>query len=121
MKRGTICTVVLSNDYGKPRPAVVIQSDLFSEHSSVTFLPVTGDLEQAPRLRIRVKPTSTNGLTKFSEVMIDKIQSLPPKRIGKIVGIMDDATMNELTQSLALFLGMDRISSAAPKGRRSKQ
>jgi len=112
LKRGTVCTVVLSNDYGKPRPAIVIQSDLFAEHSSVTFLPVTTELEVAPRLRVRVEPTPSNGLRESSDVMIDKIQSLPPKRIGQVIGVMDDHVMAELTTALALFLGMDGISSA---------
>lgn len=89
-----------------------MQSDLFAEHSSVTFLPITGELEPTPRLRVRVEPTPGNGLEKVSDVMIDKIQSLPPRRIGRVIGVMDDAIMNELTLSLALFLGMDRISSS---------
>lgn len=115
MRRGTVCTVILSNDYGKPRPAIVIQSDLFSEHSSVTVLPVTTDLEPAPRLRVRIAPTPANGLEVLSDVMIDKIQSLPPKRVGKVIGRMDDETMRDLTLALALFLGMDGISSTPPK------
>ncbi len=36
MKRGDLVTIALPGDYGKPRPALVVQSDLFSEHPSVT-------------------------------------------------------------------------------------
>jgi mRNA interferase MazF len=120
LRRGTVCTVILSNDYGKPRPAIVIQSDLFSEHSSVTVLPVTTDLEPTPRLRIRIEPTPTNGLAEMSDVMIDKIQSLPLKRVGKVIGAMEDEIMRDLTLALALFLGMDRISSTPPKKKVSR-
>lgn len=29
MRRGDIVTIALQGDYGKPRPALIIQSDLF--------------------------------------------------------------------------------------------
>jgi mRNA interferase MazF len=106
LKRGTIVTAILSNDYGKPRPALVVQSDLFADHPSITLLPITGDLEQYPQLRIRVEPTPSNGLRKTSDVMVDKIQSLPLKRIGSVIGLMDSRTMNEVVVALALFLEM---------------
>lgn len=35
MKRGDVVTVVLPGAFGKPRPALVIQSDLFADHPSV--------------------------------------------------------------------------------------
>ena len=38
MKRGDFVTIALQGDFGKPRPALVIQSDLFDAHSSVTVL-----------------------------------------------------------------------------------
>ena len=37
-------TVALPGAHGKPRPALLIQSDLFDEHPSVTILPVTGEV-----------------------------------------------------------------------------
>ena len=40
-------TIALQGDYGKPRPALVLQSDLFSEHPSVTVLPVTSEMRGA--------------------------------------------------------------------------
>jgi mRNA-degrading endonuclease toxin of MazEF toxin-antitoxin module len=43
--------------------------------------PITSDLDHYPQVRIRVLPT-TNGLDRVSEIMVDKVQSLPNKRIG---------------------------------------
>ena len=74
MRRGDLVTVALQGDLGKPRPALVIQSDLFDAHPSVTILPVTGELRNAPLFRIAVNPTEQNGLTKPSQVMVDKPQ-----------------------------------------------
>ena len=105
MKRGDLVTVALSGDYGKPRPALVVQSDLFSAHPSVTLLPVTGDLREAPLLRIRVDPSEQNGLRKTSDIMVDKLQTVPRERVGTVIGRVDDATMVAVNRALATFLG----------------
>ena len=77
MKRGDLVTIALQGDYGKPRPALVVQSDLFSEHPSVTILPVTSDLRKAPLFRIDVEPTAGTNLKNRSQVMVDKVQTVP--------------------------------------------
>lgn len=105
MKRGDIVTIALSGDYGKPRPALVIQSDFFSEHPSITVLPVTSELRQTPLFRIEVKPTPENNLKKTSQVMVDKIQTVPREKVGTAFGHMDDATMLSVNRALALWLG----------------
>lgn len=105
MKRGDLVTIALSGDYGKPRPALVIQSDFFAEHPSVTVLPVTSELRQTPLFRIEVEPTPENNLKKTSQVMVDKIQTVPCEKIGKAFGHMDDATMLSVNRALALWLG----------------
>ncbi|MGE4356804.1 type II toxin-antitoxin system PemK/MazF family toxin [Halothiobacillus sp.] len=48
--RGDLVTIAIQGDFGKPRPAVVIQSDQFGEHPTVTVLPMTGTLVDAPLL-----------------------------------------------------------------------
>jgi mRNA interferase MazF len=106
LKRGTIVKAVLSNDSGKPRPALVIQSDLFAEHPSTAVLPITTDLEDAPLVRVRMQPSTTNGLRKVSDVMVDKIQSLPLRRIEAEIGIADAETLDSVVMALALFVGM---------------
>ncbi|MER2518144.1 MAG: type II toxin-antitoxin system PemK/MazF family toxin, partial [Candidatus Accumulibacter phosphatis] len=62
MKRGNLVTIVLQGAYGKPRPALVVQSDLFATHPSVTILPVTSELRETPLFRVEIKPTAENGL-----------------------------------------------------------
>jgi len=105
LKRGDLVTVASSRIYGKPRPALVVQSDLFSAHPSVTLLPVTGDLREAPLLRIRVDPSEQNGLRKTSDIMVDKLQTVPRERVGTVIGRVDDATMVAVNRALATFLG----------------
>ena len=104
MRRGDLVTIALQGDYGKPRPALVIQSDLFDEHPSVTILPVTGELRDAPLFRITVIPGDGNSLSKPSQVMVDKAQTVPRARIGGSFGRLDDASMLAVERALAVFL-----------------
>ena len=105
MKRGDLVTIAPSGDSGKPRPALVIQSDLFEAHPSITILPVTSELREAPLFRIRVEPADGNGLRRTSEVMVDKLQTVAQERIGKAIGRLDDVAMLAVNRALAVFLG----------------
>ena len=105
MKRGELVTIELSGDYGKPRPALVIQSDLFGAHPSVTILPITSALLDAPLFRIEVKPTPGNGLRKVSQIMVDKPQTVARERVGKSMGRLDEGSMLAVNRALAVFLG----------------
>ena len=105
MRRGDLVTVALQGDLGKPRPALVIQSDLFDAHPSVTILPVTGELRNAPLFRIPLNPAEQNGLTKPSQVMVDKPQSVARNKVGLVFGRLDDETMLAVNRALAVFLG----------------
>ena len=99
-------TIALQGDYGKPRPALIIQSDLFHAHPSVTILPVTGELRETPLFRIRLEPTPSNGLQKVSQAMVDKAQSVPRERIGNVFGHVGEEDMLAISRSLAVFLGV---------------
>ena len=105
MKRGDLVTIALPGTYGKPRPALVIQSDLFDEHPSMTILPVTSELRDTPLFRVSVEPDEANGLRMRSQVMVDKAQTVPREKIGEPFGRLDDATMLAVTRALAVFLG----------------
>lgn len=105
MRRGDLVTVALQGNYGKPRPALIIQSDLFDEHPSVTILPVTSEMRDTPLFRISIDPSPDNGLRKTSQVMIDKAQSVPREKLSDSFGHLDDETMVSVNRALALFLG----------------
>jgi mRNA interferase MazF len=96
----------MPGDFGKPRPALIIQSDLFEHVATVTVLLITGSLADAPLLRPSVHPTAKNGLMKVSQVQIDKAMTVNRHRIGAVIGRLDDETLLAVTRSLALFLGL---------------
>jgi len=106
MRRGDLVTVAAQGDYGRPRPALVVQSDLFDELSSVTLCLVTSTLLEAPLFRITVDPSPENGLQRISQVQVDKITTVKRQRVGGVIGRLDDATMLKVTRSLAAFIGI---------------
>lgn len=106
MRRGDLVTVALAGDFGKPRPAVVVQSDLFDGAETVTVLLLSGTGVDAPLLRPEVRPTSENGLRRPSQVMVDKAMTVRRARVGAPFGRLDDATMPAVTRSMAVFLGI---------------
>ena len=106
MRRGELVTVAMPGDFGKPRPALVIQADQFDHTGTVTVLLVSGTLVDAPLIRLTVQPTPANSLHKPSQVMVDKAMSVKRDRLGPVFGRLDDEAMLSVTRSLAVFLGI---------------
>ena len=105
MKRGDLVTVAMQGAYGKPRPALVIQSDLFDEHPSVTILPLTSEIHDAPVFRLDLMPNAETGLRVPSQIMIDKISTVPRDKLGQPFGHLDKTEMQSVDRALAVFLG----------------
>jgi len=104
-RRGDIVLTVASGDYGKPRPALVVQSDLFNDtHASLTVCPVTSSLVEAPLFRISLKASRASGLERQSQIMIDKIQTLRRDRIRERIGTIGLAQMQAVEGALRLWL-----------------
>jgi mRNA interferase MazF len=105
MKRGDMITVTLPGAYGKPRPAVVVQSDRYQAMESITFLPLTSEVLPKQVFRVTVAPTAENGLLAPSQVMADKCSTLPLTKVGAVFGRLDDTAMAQIDRALAAFLG----------------
>ena len=106
MRRGDLVTIAVQGDFGKPRPALVIQSDQYDAHATVTVLPVSSDLVAAPLFRIAIQPTTENGLHKRSQVMADKAVTVRRDKVGPTFGRIDADSMVEVERCLAVFLGI---------------
>jgi mRNA interferase MazF len=107
MRRGDLVTIALSGDYGKPRPALVVQADAFAEMNSVTVLRVTSELHDWPLFRITVEANRDSGLQRRSQVMVDKAATVPRSRIGQRIGCLDTKTLQAVNTALAKFPGID--------------
>ena len=106
MIRGDFVTIAILGDFGKPRSALLIQSDQFNEHATMTVLLVSSTLVDAPLLRVTVQPSETNGLQKPSQVMIDKAMTVKRDKLGEAFGSAGDEAMLEIGRCLAVFLGI---------------
>ncbi len=106
MRRGDLVSIAIQGDFGKTRPALVIQSDQYEEHATVTVLPVTSTLVAAPLFRITVQPSAENGLHKPSQVMSDKAMTVKRDKVGPTFGRIGADSMVEVERCLAVFLGI---------------
>jgi mRNA interferase MazF len=107
LKRGKVVTVAMQGDFGKPRPALVLQSDVFSDiHATVTVALISSEIVQAPIFRLDIEPNEANGLTRPSQVQIDKIMSIRSEKIGSVIGELNDVMMVRVNRAIALWLGL---------------
>lgn len=108
MKRGAVVVIAVKGPYtGKPRPAVVVQDALFNDiHASVTVCPVTSATVDAPLFRVALHAGPRTGLTSSSQVMVDKIVSVPREAIGKTIGHCSAVEMGGIDDALRRWLGL---------------
>lgn len=106
MRRGALVVVAAKGAYtGKPRPALVVQSDLFNPtHQSITLCPITSDCVDAPLFRIPLPPGERTGLRTASQIMIDKVVSVPRSSVEDEIGRCDDAEMEAVGDALRRWL-----------------
>jgi mRNA interferase MazF len=107
VRRGQFVVVATTGDYGKPRPALIVQSDLFAELPSAVICPLTSMLrDDADQFRLQVDPSKRNGLREVSQIAIDKITAIPAAKIGAVIGEADEALLKRVNRALALFLAL---------------
>ena len=107
MKRGDVVMVALQGDYGKPRPAVILQNDLITaeESDSVVVCPMTSNLSGMREFRVLVEPTAGNGLRARSEIMVEKLAGVPRRRLREVVGELEPEALYAVEQASMLVLG----------------
>ena len=107
VRRGDVVIAVFSGDYGKPRPAVVVQTDLANPtHSSLVVCPITSHLENAPLFRLEVSPSPDNSLERSCQIMVDKITTVRKDKLRQVIGRLNEDTMIRVNRSLAFWLGL---------------
>jgi mRNA interferase MazF len=107
MKRGEIWTVSGGGDYAdKPRPAVIVQDDIFPDTASITVCLVTTDTTETPLFRLPVEPSESNGLRATSHLMADKITTVSKSKLGHRIGHLSDGDILRLNRALVVFLGI---------------
>jgi mRNA interferase MazF len=106
MQRGDLVVVAMQGDHGKPRPALVIQSDLFDQLPTVTLLPLVSSQLVPAITRVDIEPSDANGLQAVSQIVVHRPASIDRAKVNRVIGRADDETMLTVTRALALFLGL---------------
>jgi len=106
MKRGDLIIVSAPGDYGKPRPAVLVQSNAFpSDYPSVIVCQLTSHIMDAD-FRLTVEPRAENGLRERSQIMVEKPMTLKRDRVGKVIGALSSEEVARLDSILAIVMGL---------------
>ncbi len=107
MRRGDLYTAAARGAYsGKPRPVVIVQDDRFDVTASVTVCPLTTNPVEAPLIRIPVEPTGSTGISRPSQIMVDKLTTMPRVNVRDHLGHLSDADLVRLDRALLVFLGL---------------
>lgn len=113
MRRGEIYTAAARGPYtGKPRPVVILQDDHFDATSSITVCPLTTNPVEAPLLRLPIDPSDENGLDQPSQLMVNKVTTVPRSSLGERLGRLRDDELVALSRSLVVFLGLASVPQA---------
>jgi mRNA interferase MazF len=106
MRRGDLVVVALQGDHGKPRPALVIQSDLFDQLPTVTVLPLVSSGLVPALTRVDIAPAEANGLHAVSQIVVHRPSTIRREKISRVIGHTEDETMLTVTRALTVFLGL---------------
>ncbi len=106
MRRGDFVTVALAGDYGKPRPAVIVQSDGLTTVDSILVAALSTHRQDAPLFRLQIEPNHRNGLRQPSDILAEKLFAVPRAKVGAVFGHADDEQMLALNRMLAFVLGL---------------
>ena len=106
MKRGDLVTIASPGDYGKPRPAVVVQSNFLPLIDSILVVPLTSTTMDAPLFRLPIEPDRRNELRLSSAVMVEKITAVSRAKVGPVIGQLEFTQLLALDRLLALVLGL---------------
>jgi mRNA interferase MazF len=106
MSRGDVVIVAAPGDYGKPRSAVIVQTDAFPEtHGSVVVCQMTSELVEAD-FRITIEPNPETGVRMRSQVMADKPVTIRRERIGRVIGRLAARDMARINVALTFVMGL---------------
>lgn len=107
MRRGELVIVSAQGAYGKPRPALIIQSgNLLDQMQSVTVCFLTSDIVQAKNFRVTLEPDAANGLRERSQVQIEKIMTFPVDKVRGPIGHLAPEQMRDVDRFLMIFLDL---------------
>jgi mRNA interferase MazF len=107
MRRGDVVVVAATGDYGKPRPAVIVQTDAMPlDGPAVIVCQMTSEIIDAPDVRVIIEPMAANGLKTRSQIMVDKPVTVRRERVGRITGRLAEPDISRLNAAIGFVMGL---------------
>lgn len=108
MTRGDIYTAAIGGAYGvKPRPVLIVQADTYSTASKRMVALIGSRIDEAPAIRVEIRPSEINNLRSISHVMVDTILTARRDEFGTYVGRLEEQEMARVDTALLLVLGLN--------------
>ena len=99
--------VALPGDAGKPRPAVVVETDRLAPTENVIVCPGTSFLRQdVGQRRVYVEPDASNGLRVPTQFQADKVTVTRRAKCSPVIGRLSGDQLERLSQTLFVLLGL---------------
>ena len=112
VKRGDVVLVnfepVRGSEQGGIRPSLVIQNDIFNKHSPTTIVaPITSKLfKKEYPTNVLIKKEDSR-LSRDSTILLNQIKTIDKSRIVKIIGVLDNFTMNKVDRAIKVSLSLE--------------
>ncbi len=98
---------VFGSEQGGRRPVLIIQNDLGNQHSPVVIVAsVTSTQAKSARPIDVVLTAGTAGLAKQTRILLNQLRTIDKRRLGRYVGQLDDAQMQQVDHALMQSLGL---------------
>ncbi|KAF0333043.1 DUF3018 domain-containing protein [Gigaspora margarita] len=87
-----------------------IASNVTYEREIMDWIESTADtqghIEDAPVFRVVIEPDKSNGISKLSQAMVDKIMPVRKEKISGIIGKINRKLMIKIESAIAIFYGI---------------
>lgn len=108
--RGDIFSAYLSPVIGREqagtRPVLVIQNNKGNEYSPTIIVAALTSTDKHNKLPTHVA-LDDGFLKKKSTIMLEHIRTLDKNRLGDYIGSLNESTMNDVDQALAISIGLE--------------
>lgn len=106
MKRGEVWSAATGSGFGsKPRPVVVVQSDVFGRTPNTIVALCETAYGDPDDVRPRIHPDGDNGLEHVSDVAVDLLVTVPERKFGRPIGRLSPRDMQRVETALGVMLG----------------
>lgn len=106
--RGEIIISSIGGINGKPRPWVVVQTNLLNETLfTILAAPLSSEVKiEQEEFRPILKSNKDNGLKNLSQIMLDRTSVLENRVIEKKIGALSKKEIQVLNQAIAFVFGL---------------